>query len=348
VDVAVIVNLQARRGSRRVTEFVQRALPMARVLASTSLDEIDEIVGALARQPPELLIAGGGDGTAMRLLNALREHGRPQTFWDAGRLRPSLAMLPLGTGNGWANTTGAPRWRAALRRLHALSQSHEDRRGEDRRALPVRSFGLIEVDGRISHFAGSGFDAEVLHDFVAQKQRPGLLPRRARQGVAGYLRGAFAGALPRLLTDELPELELINTGDEALLVDPHGRAVPVVGGERGAVLYRGPVGVFGCGTTPEWGFRFRTFPFAGLVGGRFATVVFAGRPVDAALRAGALWRGKHPLAKTHRWQLNGCKVRFSRPVAFQVGGDSFGRRTEVDYRLAHEHVDLLDWSALQG
>lgn len=339
MDVAVVINLQARRGSRRVAELVQRALPMARVLASDSLDEIREIVGALARRPPDLLIAGGGDGTAMRLLNVLREHDRPQTFWASGRLRPALGLLPLGTGNGWANTTGAPRWRAALRRLSALS-----RRGDG--GLPVRRFGLVEVDGKISHFAGSGLDAEVLDDFLAQQQIPGLLPRRARQGVAGYLRGAFTRTLPRLLIDELPELVLTNTGDDALIVDPDGRAVAASGGQRGAVLYRGPVGVFGCGTASEWGFGFRIFPFAGLVDGRFAALVYAGRAVDAALHVRALWTGEHPLANTHRWQLNGCKVRFSRPVGFQVGGDSFGRRTEVDYRLADERVDVLDWSAL--
>ncbi len=46
--------------------------------------------------------------------------------------------------------------------------------------------------------------------------------------------------------------------------------------------------------------------------------------------------------------LTRCRAVFSRPVPFQVGGDRLGHKTEVDYTLAPEQVDLLDWRALAG
>ncbi len=41
-----------------------------------------------------------------------------------------------------------------------------------------------------------------------------------------------------------------------------------------------------------------------------------------------------------------ARAVFSRPVPFQIGGDRVGWRSEVDYVLAPEQVDLLDWNAL--
>ena len=61
---------------------------------------------------------------------------------------------------------------------------------------------------------------------------------------------------------------------------------------------------------------------------------------------GQLWRGDHPVAKMHTWLLTRCKATFSRPVPFQVGGDRMGMRTEIEYALATEQVDVLDWRAV--
>jgi len=59
-----------------------------------------------------------------------------------------------------------------------------------------------------------------------------------------------------------------------------------------------------------------------------------------------LWRGAHPCPKMHTWLLDSCHATFSKPVPFQIGGDRVARRSEVEYALASEWVNLLDWSAL--
>jgi hypothetical protein len=141
-------------------------------------------------------------------------------------------------------------------------------------------------------------------------------------------------------------VEIVNTGDDAITVDERGNPIPVVDGGRGAVLYRGPTSVCGAATTAEWGFGFRAFPFAGAVPRRFCLRIYAGRAFEATLRMGQLWRGAHPLAKMHTWLLTGCKATFSRPVPFQIGGDRMGMRSEIEYRVASEQVNVLDWHAV--
>lgn len=335
MDIAVVVNLHARRGSHHVARTCREHLPEARVFASRSLDETVGFARDLRDKPPSLLVSAGGDGTIVALLNAMRT-AEPAS--DASAIPAAVGLLPLGTGNGWAGVMGAPRWRACLTQLGHLAE-----RGG---AFPVRRFDLIEVDGTVAHLAGTGWDAELIDDFHAQKTGPSLLPSRFRKGLAGYLHGLFTRTIPRNLIDPQVEVEIINTGADAFIVDEQGRAVPLPSGKHGAVLYRGPVGVCGAATTTEWGFGFRAFPFAGLMPRTFCARVYTGRAFEATLKMGALWRGAHPLPKTHNWLLTRCKMVFSRPVPFQIGGDRLGHRSEVEYNLAPEQVDMLDWRAM--
>jgi diacylglycerol kinase family enzyme len=280
-------------------------------------------------------VSAGGDGTIVALLNAMRSTVRDNA---EPAIPAALGLLPLGTGNGWARVTGAPRWRAGLERL-----GHLNGRGG---ALPLRRFDLVEVCGTVTHVAGTGWDAELIDDFHAQMTGPGILPSRMRKGLAGYLQGLFTRTIPRHLFGPEVEVEVTNTGDDAFTVDDEGRPIRLPGGEHGAVIYRGPMSVCGAATTAEWGFGFRAFPFAGLMPRKFCLRIYGGSAVEATLRMRSLWRGAHPIPKMYDWFLTRCKVAFSRPVPFQIGGDRLGHRTEVEYSIAPEQVDVLDWHAM--
>jgi Diacylglycerol kinase catalytic domain len=342
VDIAVVVNLKARRGSEKVARTCRRHLPDARVLASQTLDETVGFARGLRDKPPSLLLSAGGDGTVVALMNALRGANAPDSTAIPG-VHPQLmggaiGLLPLGTGNGWAHVTGAPRWRTALEQLAELAE-----RGGP---LPVCRFDLLEVEGRVAHFAGTGWDAEMIDDFHAQKTGWGLLPDRARNGLAGYIQGVFTRTIPRHLREPQVEVEILNTGEDAMTLDDRGRPVRLPGGEHGAVLYRGPSSVCGAGTTQEWGFGFKAFPFANTVARRFNLRMYSGKALEATLKMRSLWSGKHPMEKMHTWLLTSCKARFSRAVPLQIGGDRVGHRDEVHYALAAERVDVLDWRAI--
>src|SRR5262245_16696489 len=242
-EIAVLVNLRARRGSERVARVCRRELPGARVTTSRSLDDAAGFAREVGASSPQLLVSAGGDGTAVALINALR--GQPAA-------NVPLGCLPLGTGNGWARATGARNWRRSVERLGSLSRLGAP--------IPTWRFDLVEVDHTLAHFAGTGWDAEIIDDFHAQKSGFGLLPEKSRAGLPGYLNGLFTRTIPRhLLGRKQVEVELVNTGEDAIGVDEHGRAVPLPEGKHGAVLYRGPVSVCAAGTSPEWGFGFRAF-----------------------------------------------------------------------------------------
>lgn len=337
--LVAVVNEKARRGGVLVARALSRALPRAEVVLTRSLAELDEVAKALVESPPDLVIGAGGDGTALGLINALRR-ARPAPVSGAARAPlATLALVRLGTGNGWANTAGAPSVRRSLELL-------ADTWGAP---LPRRRFDLLEVEGIAGHFAGTGWDAELIDDFHAQKTGPGLLPPPMRYGVAGYLNGLFTRAVPRNLTLPRVEVEVENAGRNALGVDARGLPFEIPCTEAGAdasLLYRGPVSVCGVGTTSQWGFGFKAFPFAGLVRGRFNLRMYAASTLEAVSRIPVLWAGAHPLSKMHTWLLDRVTVRFSRAVPLQIGGDLVGHRDRVTYAMSEDHVEVLDWRAL--
>lgn len=318
MDVAVVVNLHARKGSERVGRLVRERLPRARLRVTRSLDDVRRWIDRdLAPSPPELLLSGGGDGTAVALLNELRDRRV-----DVAR----IGVLRLGTGNGWANVTGAPRVGDALQHIAAL---HD--------APPTRRFALVECDGRVAPFLGTGWDAEIISDFAAT---PGA-------GLASYLTGMFTRTIPRhVFGGGPPNVVVTNLGAPALTIDPDGRVVPLPGGEPGAVLYRGPASVASAATTEEWGFGFRAFPFAHAAPGRVSVRVYGAPVLEATRNMFRLWRGEHPVPKMHDFFVTHARMDFDREVPFQIGGDVATPRRSFELRIAPDAVDLVDWSRL--
>ena len=327
MSVAVLVNVRARHGSEEIGDRIRRILPKARVGVTHSLEEAQGCVTRhLVPDMPDILISGGGDGTAVTLLNELRrERLAVNTF----------GLLPLGTGNGWARATGVASQGAALRGLGAL---------RDNEAPPTRTFSLVETEGRVTPFAGTGWDAEILSDYKKMLDEMPESLRTATGGTAGYIRSIFSRTIPRHLGGkERPVVRLVNLGAQAMRVDDQGRAVPIPNGGPGAVLYEGPISVGGAATTEELGLGFKAFRFAHLVPGRMAVRIYAASTLSATVRMPWLWRGVHPLPDDHNWMLTRCRMEFDRPVPFEIGGDLAGDRTSVEMGVAEDAVPLVDW-----
>ncbi|WP_225412536.1 diacylglycerol/lipid kinase family protein [Stigmatella hybrida] len=330
MNVAVLVNLRSRRGSEVVEGLVRRFLPRARVVLTHSVEEARAWIDQQLRpNPPSLLLAGGGDGTITGLVNE---------FHAQGLALPALGVLPLGTGNAWAHVTGAPRPAKALQQLAAYGE----------RLPPLRPFALVRVEGSLAPFAGTGWDAELVQDFKSQLASSGPL-RSTQAGLRGYLGALFSRTIPRhVFGDGNPQVSLYNLGEPALTVDAQGAIRPLPGGETGALLYRGPAGVAGAATTPEWGFGFKAFPFAQALPHRLSVRVYSGSVLEATRNMFKLWRGAHPMPRMHDFFVQRVRMEFDRDVPFQVAGDVIGLRRSVEFELAEQSVQLIDWHQLSN
>jgi diacylglycerol kinase family enzyme len=332
-DVAAWFNGRARRVTPARIEAFRRALPNATVYAATSLDEAREDARRLMRDRPRLVFCGGGDGTGVVLLNLLRDEG--------ARDFPTLALLKLGTGNGWPSAVGAPGYERSLALGAALPKE-----------LPVQRFHLIETEGRLSLFAGVGWDATIVHNYHANLAQAratplaGSLAGKLNEGVGGYLFSLFTRTVPAELS------QLVFEGRTTVRVeDLGGNALALVKDEvvrarTGKVLYEGPVSVAAGATEPYWGAKFKAFPHARRVPGCFNFRVYD-RPVyEGVARMIDLWRGTR-VPGMHDFFVTALRITLSRPMPFQIGGDVVGAREQMDFTLARETVDVLDWAALR-
>ena len=110
-------------------------------------------------------------------------------------------------------------------------------------------------------------------------------------------------------------------------------------------LYEGPMSIGATGIEPYWGSKFMAFPHATAVPGRMNFRVYDRHVLTGVNNMFNLWRGKE-LPGMHDWWVTFVRLHLSRPMAFQVGGDVMGTREVIDFKMAAETVELIDWSVV--
>lgn len=325
--LAIVVNANAKRGGRRVAVQIAQRLPAANVRLTRSIEEIERWLRSL--QNPRCVLAAGGDGSIVALVNALHHVTPP------GVAFPPLGILPLGTGNGWANAIRAPKLDRCLRILETAPER-----------LPMRTFGVFEADGTLAHFAGSGWDAMILEDYKQQLNESKGPARIFTKSIYGYVTACLLRTTPKVVLLGNPHLIIENLGDEVYTVSGDGKLLRVHAASRGTVLYDGPSGVASVGTSSEFGYGFKAFPFAERLPGFMNVRVYDRKGIPAVMNIPRLWAGTHPLAGMHDWFATAIRMTFSRPVPLQVGGDAHGVHQTVEYRISPRQVAMLDWRRL--
>lgn len=331
--MAAWFNTHARRVTAHRVDAFRSALPGARVYAASTFEEAKHHADELVKSPPRVLFCGGGDGTVVVLLNALRERGMTNF--------PLIGLFRLGTGNGWPSAVGARRYEKELRGLPTLPL-----------AAPSKRFQLCEVEGKVCQFAGVGWDATLLNDYrrnleTRQQQLVGGgVSSRLSKGLGGYLYSLFRITVPEELArarEGRTRVKVENIGEPALTLDGQRHRVEVPASQT--TLYEGPLSIGAAGIEPYWGAKFRAFPYALAVPGRMNFRVYD-RPVLVGVNnMFKLWSGKE-LPGMQDWWVTGVRLHLSRPMPFQVGGDVMGTREVIDFKMAPETVDLVDWTAV--
>ncbi|MEI7893339.1 MAG: diacylglycerol kinase family protein [Myxococcales bacterium] len=321
--LAILVNANAKRGGRRIAAQLKEALPSATVRLTRTLLEMESWLRSL--ESPRCILSAGGDGTAAALMSAL-DRVTPE-----GMPFPNIGLLPLGTGNGWANSLGAPKLDRCLEILRNAQDS-----------LPMRRVGAVVCDGHLAQFAGCGWDSMVLNDFRAQVAETTGPAKWVSKSAFGYLSAAMLRTVPRALYLGNPRVVIENLGGEVYRMGPDRRLQRV----EEEILYDGPFGCASVGTCPEYGYGFKALPFAERFPGAMNLRVYLAHPLGPVIHLRDIWTGVFPLAGATDWFATAVRMTFSRPMPLQVGGDAHGMRRRVEYRMSPRALHVLDWRRL--
>ncbi|MCL2725122.1 MAG: hypothetical protein FWD69_11860 [Polyangiaceae bacterium] len=318
----IVVNANAKRGGRRIAVQIARALPGANVRLTRTIKEIEGWLRSIKN--PRAVLSAGGDGSAIALLNAL-DHVIPK-----GKPFPTVGALPLGTGNAWAHALGARSLDACVRTL----ARHDG-------ALPTKRYALLESGDVITFFAGCGWDAQLLDDF---RQQVAASPsNRLAKSVWGYLSAMAFRTAPKTILYGRPHVIVENLGPDVYTMTQSGKLLRMDGVKRGTILYEGMASSAGAATCPEYGYGFRSYPFAERLLGFMNVRVYDQKVLPAIMDIPKLWRGAHPLLGMSDWFATHVRMTFSRAVPLQIGGEAVGSRLTVDYKISPREIDAVDW-----
>jgi diacylglycerol kinase family enzyme len=330
--VAVIVNENARGVRQRVIDDLAELVPPHDLYVSRSLDHSRQIAAKVVERAYDTVLFGGGDGTFVQCLSDVAAEARRREM-DL----PSIGVLRLGTGNALADCLGASR-----PTLDGLAHDL----GRARRAQRARHLQLLDVDGKLTPFAGCGLDAQILDDF----QKIGKIVDRTTGPLASAIGAGARYALtvglrstPRFLMTTLPEIEVVNIGEPVYPIYwRNGRILEDEPIATGAVIWRGRASLASCSTIPNFGLGMRMFPWADAREGRFQLRCATSSAYETLRNLPAVFKGEYRSPTLSDFLCTAVEIRMERPVPVQVGGDlQDGLRERLRVEMADRPVKVL-------
>jgi diacylglycerol kinase family enzyme len=309
--VAVIVNRRASGVRPEVVERLERLVPARDLFVSRDLEHSREIARTVVERGYDGVLFGGGDGTFVQCLSDLAVEARS---W--GSPLPGVGVLRLGTGNALAEVLNASR--PTLTGLAA--DLRRARHPNEQRMLP-----LLEVEGRLTPFAGCGLDAQILDDLAAvgrviDRTAGSMAPKlgpASRYALAVGLR-----SVPRFLLTSRSVVEVVSTGEVAYRIDwRDGRVIDDQPLPAGSVLFRGPATLATATTIPYFGLGMKMFPFAQARDGFFNVRFATSSAFETLSRLPWVFTGEYRSPTLHDFLCQSCELRMNRPTAVQIGGD---------------------------
>lgn len=322
--VAVMLNRRAQGVTAGRLRWFRAQVPAEDLFITGSIGEASEAIAAVIARGYEVLCPGGGDGTFMATAAAL--------VALAPERMPALLPLRLGTGNAVHDVCGASRpTRRGLARDLARAADPDE---------PVAPLRLLEVDGRLTQFAGVGLDADWAADYAwLIKRHVGtgpLLP--LVRGVPGYALTATALTIPRLIRRPFVAVKLIARGGASRL-DADGRAVQGIAG--GEVLFEGPVTMASMSTVPSYSAGFRFFRHVDRIGDAFQVRVAFARPFEVVRHARRVLGGGHDPERVIDFAARGLRVELPTATRYHAGGDVLPPVNGFSVEISRHTVPVL-------
>ncbi|MCA9521163.1 MAG: hypothetical protein KC609_09325 [Myxococcales bacterium] len=344
---AVLLNSRAKRVDENVEQRIREIVSPEDVFTSHSFDESQAIMKAIMNRGYTTVFAGGGDGTITHFIDSARRFVERENTWynllrshepdaDHGPYRmPDIGILKLGTGNALASVVGSTDYLTDLRIfVEGGFRDHIE-------------LSLIESANRRFAFAGVGWDAQILNEYKALKERYESTPmKHAVENLGGYFAAFFLRFMPKQLVRNLKnkkvEARIIATAPTTLLGE-EGRRLREY--QSGDVIYDGPCNLAIVGTQPYYGYGFKVLPFSDRYANRFQLRIVRQGMLKTLSSLRPIWKGTYYNPNgILDFATAGVRLQFSEDVPSHIAGDADRAVNEIEYSLASQHINLLDYN----
>ncbi len=324
---AAYLNGNAKKISPEVVSAVEELIYPDDIFYCNSLEEGVAAAGTILERGYPTVFTGGGDGTAVNLINDIWA----AAGGDRARI-PAIGALSFGTGNAMSGmvSSGNP-----LKDLKSYVANP---------SMDTITMGMVESDGRLFPFGGLGVDAQILSDYIAVKQGIGAgVLKPVFQTVGGYFFAFFGMTAPRhignVLTGRNTIVRITNLDEPAHRILDDGQPGHEFG--AGETLYEGPFTMLLVGTCPYYGYGMKVMPFADLREDAFQLRMVAMSPARLLANLAPLWKGTYRDPELMDFYCRHVGIELSVPSPYQRGGDFVGISTSLSFRIVPRAVRLL-------
>ncbi len=328
------MNIKARKVRQSTIDEIGSHLPAEDLYVTRTIEQSDECLDEIVLKRYPLVFCGGGDGTAMRIIEQLIKHITRHNAKGGDYTLPTIGILKLGTGNGWAGLLNTPPKAQPIERI---------RRGDQ---IKTTRFNMIRCQERLMHFAGIGVDARVLNDYINLKNKyPDGFMWKIANSLAGYLIVIAGITLPNLLRHGVGSpIRVYNDSDDPVFRVSHAGGVEKTDIKRGDLIEERPMLVAGCATTPNYGFNLKAYPWADQMEG-YMQLRLANPPVVTGMifHLPSLWAGKYEHEAIRDYFIKKVRMECDSELPFQMGGDPEGYQKKLSLEVAEETVEMLDF-----
>mgnify|MGYP002351257985 CR=1 FL=1 len=336
--VAVLLNANARKVSRRVVRALSHVVPEGDLYLSRSELDARRIATQVVDRGYTTVFLGGGDGTITCFVNEILNQVSSRRQYHPTPT-PRFGALKLGTGNSVASLVKASgTWGDGF-----VDDVLRARAGE---VPSYRTIDMLLIDGKRAPFAGLGLDGKLLNDYNWVKENLGQGALKGLMtGPGGYFTSVAFKTVPFYMTQPVSvPVEIVNGNATAYRVGADG--TPVATFAPGELLYRGQVNMVSAGTVPYYGFELCMFPFAGKRRGMMNLRASDVHATKILANLTTMWRGEFfPEKGLHDFLVKDATVRFEKDMPFQVSGDAAGARREVRFQVAPEPIEVVDFGS---
>lgn len=326
---AVMLNYNAKKVSAEVRAELARLVPPDDLFFSSSLEEAQRITQLLVERRYPVVFTGGGDGTVIDFIERITRVAEDMPQFPC----PNIGILRLGTGNALAQMVSSGSFASDIKAY--VENGFQD----------LQRLGLVEFEGRRFPFCGFGWDAEILNDYIAVKERFKDTPFLGKfsQSLGGYGVAIGTRTIPRIFARTVRRqtgvVTIRNLGERAYRLGVGGNVRRVI--RQGETIYEGPLSAVIVGTSPYYGFGLKVLPFAGLTP-HFMQVRVASIPLRAALaNIGPLWNGEWYHDEMRDYYATDLLIELDQDFPFQIGGDGQGWRRGGRFTLSEASVQLV-------
>ena len=325
---AVLLNARARKWTGELHQAVSRWVPAKDLYLTDDFRQAERTVDRiLSSGAYDLVFTGGGDGTIVYLVNAVRQRIANGTL-DRDKA-PPVGVLRMGTGNAIATYLDC---RDVVEDLRALSGGAR---------VVVYDMDMLDTPEGLVPFAGFGWDAEILNDYDSFKESVRETPvERVATGLRGYAASIVTRSIPAAIGRGRREARITATAPGVRIHPQTGAVLDEYG--CGDVIYEGVVDQLAASTIPCWGFNVRMFPHIGKRARSFELRAYHGG-VAKILQTVPLrfWKGDFREDECADFLVEGVDVEIlNGTMAYHVAGDPGGVERSVRWAVSDLPVQL--------